>query len=251
MSKAEYSDLIKNVFEFRYKPTVSFFDWKGSLAEHLLEKLHLNGFRVSNDRIDIANPDNPSFHVFVGVANAGLELENNEKNLDGINEKIALFISALESFTQFAPKEIARVGVRWNILRHKRGIEFEKLKDIFENNIVVLNKSPLSSFSEKIIDIGLPLIFEGSDYKFNLTQGPMNQAQALQQMFTNNAIYLDRTGTPKSFVPKNGFFVDIDVYKEKLETANLADLKTISERFAALGQERMEQIQTVFFDNLN
>ncbi len=117
MSKQEFNILGKNIFEFRYDPIISFFDWKGSLAEHIIKEMGFEGFKVSQNRIDLVNPDKQDFLVFVSTHNAGLIFENNSDK-EEIKKKIDDFLSSLSKFNKFEPKRIVRIGARWNLLLH-------------------------------------------------------------------------------------------------------------------------------------
>ena len=64
MSKQEFNILGRNIYEFKYDPIISFYDWKGTLAEYLIKEMGFDGFRVAQNRIDLVNPDEQNFLVF-------------------------------------------------------------------------------------------------------------------------------------------------------------------------------------------
>ena len=249
MSKKEFTILGKNIFEFRYDPIISFYDWKGSLAQHLIDELKFDGFRISNNRIDLTNPDKLDFSVFVGIQNAGFVIENNP-DAEVFKNKISSFLQALKKFDKFAPKKIARIGVRWNFLKHKKNINFAQIKKAFEENIVQLNKTPYSKFEESLVDIGLPLNFRGEKLNYNIMHGPMEQNQAVGMFFTNREVYFDRYGNPSDIVPKHGFFFDVDVFKENLGEMTLDDLETRAKEFAEVGNKKFNTISDELFNKV-
>lgn len=251
MGKQEFTILGKNIFEFRYDPIISFFDWKGALAEHLIKEMGFEGFKIANNRIDLTNPDKQDFLVFVSIHNAGLLLENNsdkEKAKVRINE----FLDALNKFEKFKPKRIVRLGVRWNLLLHKRNTSFKQIKETFKNSIVQLNKTPYSKFEEDLVDIGLPLNFRGEDYNYNIMHGPMDQKQALTQFFTNRLVYFDVYGHPKKEIPKHGFFFDIDVFKGELGgDIDIEELKKLAVKFIDAGKDKFDLLSSDFFNQIS
>lgn len=250
MSKQEFTTLGKNIFEFRYDPVVSFYDWKGTLAEHLIQELSFDGFRVANDRVDLVNPDTQNFLVFVGMQNAGLSIENNT-DISVLKDKISKFLDALQKFEKFKPKRIVRLGVRSTFLRHKRNISFSQIKNTFEDHIIKLNKTPYEKFEgEVLIDVGLPLNFKGDKFNYNIIQGPMEQGQALAQFFTNKVVYMENSKQPKSFVPKHGLFFDIDVFKNELGGISLDKVKNTAHEFAAVGKDKFESISNELFTKI-
>lgn len=249
MSKKDFTTLGKNIFEFRYDPIISFYDWKGSLAEHLISELKFDGFRILNNRIDLANPDKFGFSIFVGIQNAGLIIENNIDPEKFIN-KISSFLKALKKFEKFTPKNIARIGIRWNFLKHKRNVSFAQIKKAFEENIVQLNKTPYSKFKENLVDIGLPLNFRGEKLNYNIMHGPMEQNQAVRMFFVNREIYFDKYGNPSDIVPKHGFFFDIDVFKENLGEMTIDDLNEKSREFVNIGVEKFNIINDELFEKV-
>jgi len=250
MAKQELTTLGKNIFEFRYDPIVSFYDWKGALAEHLIQELGFDGFRVANNRIDLINPDTQDFLVFVGMQNAGLSVENND-DVEILKDKISKFLDALQKFEKFKPKRIVRLGVRPTFLRHKRNISLSQIKDSFENNIIKLNKTPYEKFEgDVLIDVGLPLNFKGDKFNYNITQGPMEQGQALAQFFTNKIAYREKSGEPKSFIPKHGLFFDIDVFKYELGDISLGEVKNVAHEFAQVAKDKFEIISNELFTKI-
>lgn len=249
MSKKEFTTLGKNIFEFRYDPIVSFYDWKGSLAEHLINELKFDGFRISNNRVDLANPDKLDFMVFVSIQNAGFVFENNT-DAETLKNKISLFLKGLKKFEKFTPKKVARIGVRWNFLRHKKNISFVQIKKSFEENIVQLNKTPYNKFEESLVDIGLPLNFRGEKFNYNIMHGPMEQSQAVSMFFTNRDIYSDRYGNPNDIVPKHGFFFDVDVFKENLAEITIDDIEVKAKEFADIGFEKFNTISDELFNKV-
>jgi len=250
MSKQEYTTLGKNIFEFRYDPIISFYDWKGALAEHLIQKLGFDGFRISNNRIYLINPDTQDLVLFVSMQNAGLSIENNS-NMDIANEKITSFLDALKDFKQFKPKRIVRLGVRSTFLQHKRNVSLSQIKNSFEDNIIKLNKSPYEKFEgDMLIDVGLPLNFKSDEYNYNITQGPMEQHQALAQFFNNKIVYTESKGEPKSFVPKHGLFFDIDVFKLDLGDISIDQIKETAHKFSKTGKDKFEVISNELFTKI-
>lgn len=249
MSKRKLNILGRNIFEVRYDPIVSFFDWKGSLTEHLIKEIGFEGFKVAQNRIDLTNPDEQDFLIFVSTHNAGLILENNNDS-EIIKQKIDSFLSALEKFDKFNPKRIARLGVRWSLLLHKRNTTFVQIKETFENHIVQLNKSPYQKFTEDLVDIGLPLNFKGEEYNYNIMHGPMEREQALRQSFTNKLVYFDNSGEAKKNIPKHGLFFDIDVFKVGLEEINISEIKRLSKQFIDVGKGKFDSISADFFNQV-
>jgi len=250
MSKQEFTTLGKNILEFRYDPIISFYDWKGSLAEHLIQKLGFEGFRITDNRIDLVNPDSQDFLVFVSMQNAGLSFDNNT-DMDVLNEKITKFLDALKDFKQFKPKRIVRLGVRSTFLRHKKNVSFLQIKNSFEENIIKLNKTPYEKFEgEVLIDVGLPLNFKGEKFNYNIIQGPMDQSQSLAQFFVNKLVYTEGSGTPKSFVPKHGLFFEIDVFKNNLGDISIDQLKETAHEFATTGKDKFEIISNELFSKI-
>lgn len=249
MSKKEFTTLGKNIFEFRYDPIISFYDWKGALAEHLINELKFDGFRISNNRIDLANPDKLDFSMFVSIQNAGFVIENNT-DVEIFKSKISSFLQALKKFNKFTPKKIVRMGVRWNFLKHKKNISFAQIKKSFEENIVQLNKTPYNKFEENLVDIGLPLNFRGEKLSYNIMHGPMEQNQAIGMFFINREIYLDRYGNPSDIVPKHGFFFDVDVFKENLGEMTLDNLEIKAKEFTGVGNEKFNTISDELFNKV-
>ena len=250
MSKQEYTTLGKTIFEFRYDPIISFYDWKGALAEHLIEKLGFDGFRIANNRIDLISPDSQDFLVFVSMQNAGLSIENNA-DMDVANEKLSKFLDALKDFKGFKPKRIVRLGVRSTFLKHKRNVSFAQIKNSFEDNIIKLNKSPYEKFEgDVLIDVGLPLNFKGDKFNYNITQGPMEQRQALAQFFANKVVYTEGKGEPKSFVPKHGLFFDIDVFKHDLGDISIDQVKETAQEFTKTGKDKFQIISSELFSKI-
>ncbi|MFA6336683.1 MAG: hypothetical protein WCX23_01765 [Candidatus Paceibacterota bacterium] len=246
MNKSEFTTVGKSVFEFRYDPILSFCDWKGSLAEHLIEKLGFEGFRIANSRIDLTNPESQDFLVFVGMQNAGLLIEDNI-DIKKLQEKIDKFITALNSFDKFKPKNIGRIGVRLSFLRHKRNVSFAQIKTTFENYIIKLNESPYKDFEGVVrIDVGLPLSFKSKNYDFKITHGPMERKQALLQFFTNKSVYEDDSNA----FPKSGLFFDIDVSKIGSEAIDLDEIKKRANEFALVGNEKFEYISNELFSHI-
>lgn len=249
MSKQKFNILGRNIYEFRYDPIISFYDWKGTLAEHLIKEMGFEGFKVARNRIDLVNPDEQNFLVFVSTHNAGLIFENNtDKEL--IKKKINDFLSALDKFDKFKPKKIARIGARWNLLLHKRNTSFKQIKDTFENYIVQLNKSPYKDFKKDLVDIGLSLDFKGEEYNYNIIHGPMEQRQALSQFFTNKLVYFDNFGNVKNEIPKHGFFFDIDVFKIELGEIDIKKVKELSKQFINTGKDKFDSLSTDFFNQV-
>ena len=249
MSKEKLSILGRNIFEVRYDPIISFFDWKGALAEHLIEEMGFEGFKISQDRIDLTNPDEQDFLIFVTIHSAGLVLENNNDS-EIIKERIDNFLSALEKFNKFSPKKIVRIGARWNLLSPIRNTNFSQIKKTFTDHIVQLNKSPYGEYIEDLIDIGLPLNFKGKEYNYNILHGPMKQEQALSLYFNNKIVYFDNLGNPKNIIPKQGFFFDIDVFKTELGEINMDKIKEISKQFVDTGKKKFNLINTDFLNHI-
>ena len=249
MSKEEFKTVGKNIFEFRYDPIISFYNWKGSLAEHLIDKLGFNGFRIADNRIEVTNADRLDFIVFVGIQNAGVLIENNYDPKE-IKEKISVFIKALSEFEKFKPKKIIRLGVRWSFLKHKKSTSFDDVKKAFEENIIQFNKTPYNEFKETLTDVGLPLNFEGVKFNYNITHGPMKQAQALTMFYKNKTVYFDNLGQPNNIVPKSGFFFDIDVFKEGLEIVSLDDTEKCANEFVDVGIDKFNIIANELFSKI-
>jgi len=247
MPKQEFTTLGKSIFEFRYDPIISFYDWKGTLAEHLIQKLNFDGFRVTNNRVDLVNPDSQDFLVFVGIQNAGLAIENNT-DIKVLKDKISKFLDALQEFKKFKPKRIVRLGIRSAFLRHKRNISLSQIRSTFQDYIIKLNKTPYEKFEgEVLIDVGLPLNFKGDKFNYNITQGPMEQGQALAQFFTNKVVYIENSKEPKSFVPKHGFFFEIDVFRHELGSVSLDEIKNTAHEFSEAGKDKFEIISNELF----
>ena len=249
MSKEEFKIVGKNIFEFRYDPIISFYDWRGSLAEHLIDKLGFNGFRITDNRIEITNTDRLDFIIFVGIQNAGILIENNY-NPEEIKEKISTFIKTLNEFKSFKPKKIVRLGVRWSLLKHKKNTSFDDVKKAFEENIIQLNKTPYSKFEETLTDVGLPLNFNGVEFDYNITHGPMKQAQALLMYYKNKTVYFNNLGEPNDIVPKSGFFFDIDVFKKDLEIISLNDTEKRANKFVDVGIDKFNIIANELFSKI-
>lgn len=249
MSKQEFNTLGRNIFEFRYDPIISFYDWKGTLAEHLIKEMGFDGFRVTQNRIDLVNPDEQDFLIFVSTHNAGLVFEDNTDK-EAIRNKLDGFLSALDKFDKFKPKKIVRIGARWNLLLHKRNTSFKQIKDTFESYIVQLSKSPYKNFKEDLVDIGLPLNFKGAEYNYNIMHGPMEQGQALTQFFANKLVYFDNSGNVKSEIPKHGFFFDIDVFKIESEEIDIKKVIELSKQFINVGKEKFDSLSSDFFNQV-
>lgn len=250
MPKQEFTTLGKNIVEFRYDPIISFYDWKGALAEHLIQELGFDGFRIINNRIDLINPDTQDFLVFVSMQNAGLAIENND-DAEILKDKLSKFLDALQKFEKFKPKRIVRLGVRSTFLRHKRNVSLSQIKSAFEDHIIKLNKTPYEKFEgEVLIDVGLPLNFKGDKYNYNITQGPMTQSQALSQFFTNKLVYRDNTDQPKSSIPKHGLFFDIDVFKNDLGDISLDEVKKLTKEFSIVAKNKFEIISNELFTKI-
>lgn len=249
MNKSEFQILGRHIFEFRYDPIISFNDWKGALAEHLIHKLNFNGFRLIENRIDLINPDERDFQVFVSMQNTGVLIENNS-NFPNVKDKILKFLSALSEFEKFKPKKIVRFGFRSNFFKQKKGTSFSQIKEAFEEHIIFLNKSPYNNFEEKIVDIGLPINFKGEKYNFNIVHGPMEQSQAVGQFFNNIFVYRDNFGKPKDFVPKQGLFFDIDVFKIDEEEISYDNLKEKTSEFADVANNKFEIISNELFSKI-
>lgn len=250
MKKKQFSTIGKTIFEFRFDPIISFCDWKGTLAEYLISKFNFDGFRILENRIDLINPDNQNFLIFVGMQNAGVVFENNT-DTKIIKSKIGDFINALKDFEKINPQKIVRLGVRSTFLRHKETVSLQKVKESFEKNIIKLNETLYKKFDEDVmVDVGLPLSFRGKNLNYNITQGPMDKEQAISQFFTNKTVYRKNTGEIETFVPKHGLFFDVDVFKNDLGSITLDDVKIKAFDFLDSGNEKFEIISDELFNKI-
>lgn len=226
------------ILEFRYPPVVGLFDWRGELTEHLIKELNLDGFRITDQRIDVTIPESREFQAFVTLQNAGLVLD--DSSLEDFNEKSGKYFEALRSFGKFSPREVARLGVKFSIFVHWKGHGFEKVRSLFESNVLKPDVSLFSTGNETLIDSGLPLHFRGEGYKFNLKVGPMHQNQALRDYFYNPRVYQELSGVPKKNIPKDGIFFDIDVFQENAGNIDLKRIEEKAQEFAALGHGKFD-----------
>lgn len=231
MSKDKITAVYQHVLEVRLKSLkTSLIDDRGKLTEFLLKQLpSVDKFRISQDRIDILNKDN-KINYFITVANFGLQIENS-KSWQEFKTNVSNLLDTLSKNKFYIPEDFVRIGLKTQLMFHKKGQGFETVKDVFNKKL--FNLSDLeTSLKAKATDIGFPVNFESKDGNFNIVTGPMKKQQASEQFFVRNNVGYDLE------LPDTGIFFSIDYYQLNPSIKKFSDIKsyTISSIDKAQGE---------------
>lgn len=219
MAKNKVTTIYQHILEVRLKSLKpSFIDDRGKLTEFLLKKLpNVDKFRISQDRIDILNKKD-NINYFITVANFGLQIEN----LDSWQEFKTIVSNLFDILSKnglYTPEDFVRIGLKTQLMTHKKGQNFELIKEAFEKKL--FNLSDLeTNLRAKVTDVGFPINFESKDSNFNIIAGPMKKQQALEQYFTRGNVGYD------SGLPDSGIFFSIDYYQLNPSIKKLSDIKS-------------------------
>jgi len=240
-TKIKFYNCGRFILEFRYDPIVSFYDWKGSLSEHLIEALGFTGFKIQEDRIDLAYVKKSDFVLFVSRQNSGLIIED-MADLQTVQNKISEAFDSLKAFEKFKPKNVVRIGPRWHLLRRKRGVSFLDLRKKFEDTIFNGEENPYTKLNENVDDVRLQINYKTEEFNCNIQHGPMLRAQAETQYFNNPDVYVDNNK-----IPNEGLFADIDVFKTKIGDLTLDEVKQTGLGFAKAGYDKFQDLSNGYY----
>lgn len=218
MTKNKVITIYQHILEVRLKSLKpSLIDDRGKLTEFLLKQLpNVDKFRISQDRVDILNKDT-KINYFITVANFGLQIENS-KSWQEFKIIISNLFDTLSKNKFYIPEDFIRIGLKTQLMSHKKGQGFEELKSVFEKKL--FNISDLeTNLKAKVTDIGFPINFESKDGNFNIVTGPMKKQQALEQFFTKNNVGYETE------LPDAGIFFSIDYYQLNPSVKKFLDIK--------------------------
>lgn len=169
------------LLEFRYKPNSKILDFRGEIAEGLANKLNLNHWRISDNRVEVYDTDaieKSLVRGFISFRNAGFVLQNAQGGNNFHNRAEPLIDFIYENNRIFGRVlHIERVGVKAIFANQFFG-DFSSLLSLYSSHYL----TPVSSLSTEvkadIVDIGGNLNFVSqAGYNFNIVSGPMGAEQ--------------------------------------------------------------------------
>jgi len=187
----------KHLVEIRFKPSPSFLDKRGKIAESLSGKL-FDSWSISENRIDFGNRDCKYIKGFFSFTNAGFSSVYPQP-LEYFVERAKDFIPRAWIF--FGTNEVIRIGVRSTFLSEVS--DFENTVRAYREHFLKLNEEEVKEFGGQLVDVGFPLNFVMGDKRFNIMTGPMKKAQALIHYGNEEEI------------PETAIFLDVDYFKSE------------------------------------
>lgn len=225
----------KHIFEIKFTPTPTILDRRGQITDLVLDDF-FNGWRISENRINIESKNNKNIVCFASYFNFGLISESpNDSNLF-IEKSQAL----IEKLWQVLPvNKFQRFGVRTTefIPQEKA---FKELVSVYKKEFLKLSDNQLSKIGENLVDIAIPINFvnDGEKTKVNINTGPMQKKQA-SQFFTD-----------ESLLSETGVFIDIDYFDDQLITRSHQKQKDYFS-FISNGISKAEKVTEAVLDIIN
>jgi len=217
----DYNLIIRHTLEIRLeKRFFPFFDIKGKMIDFVLKKIDGQTIRWENNssRFDIGNKDLSEIFFF-GIANYGLQIEGVD-NFEVLKSKVDLLYSILDTFGEYNPQSIVRIGTKSSILYHRQGKGFDAITQIFKNRFLTSDSDFEKAVKSKIDDIGFSFDLVHDEGKAKIQTGPMTKLEAMAKVFGDHEKY-------STFPKDNGIFFEIDFYrddKDEIKTLNPKDV---------------------------
>lgn len=181
--------LQKFVCEIRFVPNPKFLDIRGEIASAMSND-KLKQWKISKDRVDVSGKEGVAFASYSNLGFITLE----EKNIDDCIKSID---EAIKILGDLPP---VRWGVRIYSISPSRK-KFPTLLNKCKNKLLNFNPKNFSKIDGQLEDLGISYIFSNGKDKFQITIGPMEKKQSVNYF-------------PEDKLPKNGIFVDLDIYRD-------------------------------------
>lgn len=179
----------KYITEIRFIPNPQIIDMRGKIASQLVSD-EFKQWLITKDRVEIRNKNDVVFVSHMNLGFLALKKEIVNSSIDRVDE-------ALKLLGDLQP---VRWGFRvFSLLPSKKS--FSNILDEYKSKLMKFEPENFSKINGKLIDIGISYIFKKDKDEFHLTTGPMGKKQALEIF-------------PKEKLPKNGIFIDLDIYRE-------------------------------------
>lgn len=205
----EVKMIMRDILEVRFKnKSLNFMDYKGEFGDFIIQEKGWENIRLKAARVDIADKDFKNT-VFFSWENFGLQTEAADNFEDFTNGVIDIF-RIIKKFKKFKVGEISRIGTRCSIFYHKRGMNFETLKEKFKKMTFGDYSVFEKKLKSKIKDVGIYVVeMEDDDYSLKFSVGAMEKNESLEKAFAENR------GLYENFQYQSGIFFDIDLYQEE------------------------------------
>lgn len=238
----DYNLIMRHTLEVRLeKRFFPFFDIKGKMIDFVLKKVDGETIRwdSNSSRFDVGNKDLSEIFYF-GIANYGLQIEGTD-SFEEFKSKVDLIYSILETFAEYNPQSIARIGTKSSILYHRQGKGVDAITQIFKNRFLTNNNEFEKAVKSKIDDIGFSFDLKHKNGKAKIQTGPMKKDEAILKVFGDHEKY-------KSFPQESGIFFEIDFYQDDKEEIKKATAKEMIKSNIQNLEEVFEGFLGYFFD---
>lgn len=171
-------------------PNPQFLDARGEVASSLLSD-EFSQWIVSKDRVEVRAEKAMVFASHFNIGFITFEKERIPECLNRMDEGLKLL-------GDLPP---ARWGVRiFSLIPSKKA--FSTLLSSYKSKLLKFSPKDFSKIDGALVDVGISYVFKSERDKYHLTSGPMERKQAKMYF-------------PEDDLPKNGIFIDLDVFREK------------------------------------
>ena len=220
MKKNQEKIIIRHILEIRLKnKLLSFMDFKGRLSDFIIKRKKWTKIRVTDSGVNIAD-DNLKNTIFFNWEKFGFQIEAVD-NFEDFKNYVDDIFEILNDFGDYKVEDISRIGIKSSIFCHKRGMNFDALKEkykkiIFKDDLLFERK-----MNSKIQDTGIFAIsLKGDDYDVNFSTGAMEREEVLEKIFSNN-----RELYEENLQFKSGVYLDFDLYQTDVIFENIEEIR--------------------------
>jgi hypothetical protein len=191
----------EEVIEIRYKPSGSFINCSGQVADYIESKGLFQHWEIDQNTVIFKDSDTEpkQLSAFVSFKNAGF-VSFDAPTANFFNDKASAFWKALESNSSFKIPKIQRLGLR-NRCFVKSNLSFE-----------ILEKKLFDALFSTDISRNIGGVRKDLQVIFDLTEGE-NKIRLIIGPLKSNEAKLHFRFQSEHFT-NTGLFVDIDIYKE-------------------------------------
>lgn len=196
------------IYEIRYSPNPKFLDFRGDIAQELVQRFDMPHWRIGENLAEAYNgennPDDGSEKYFLSFRNAGLVMRGvddrsifYERTKDHIN-----FLFSLRKIFKDNDYYITRIGMMSKYVTAYSG-DFSALLDKYQTYFITPKQSFIDCFDANLTDISGVINLETRDgVKIHSRSGPMEKAQ-IKTFFPNQEVEFDL-----------GLYFEIDAFIE-------------------------------------